>query len=73
MTKHHCSDGNTLCHCLRISRSQVTDCIAVTGAETVSEVADQTGAGSGCMACHCLIRELLATRTAQDAHAVAHV
>ena len=63
MTQHHVPDA-TLCHCLRISHAEVTDCIAVTGAESVGEVAQQTGAGSGCMACHCRIRELLATRTA---------
>ena len=74
MTHHHNADQNTLCHCLRISQAEVTDCIAVTGAETVRDVAEQTGAGSGCMACHCRIRDLLATRTAADASmAVARV
>ena len=71
MSQHHSADENTLCHCLRISALQVTDCIAVTGAETVSEVADHSGAGSACMACHCRIRELLATRTAADASVAA--
>lgn len=60
---HQQSNANTLCHCLRIDRTHVEDCIAVTGAETVREVAEHSGAGSACMACHCRIRELLAART----------
>jgi NAD(P)H-nitrite reductase large subunit len=63
---HQQSNPNTLCHCLRIDRSQVEDCIAVTGAETVREVAEHSGAGSACMACHCRIRDLLSARTAPD-------
>jgi NAD(P)H-nitrite reductase large subunit len=56
-------DDNLLCRCLQVRRSTVIDCIAVTGAETVREIAQHTGAGSGCNACHCRIRELLACRT----------
>jgi NAD(P)H-nitrite reductase large subunit len=52
-----------LCRCLQVHRSQVVDCIAVTGAETVREVGEMTGAGRGCLACHCRIKELLAART----------
>jgi NAD(P)H-nitrite reductase large subunit len=53
-----------VCRCLQVYRSQIVDCIAVTGAETVREVREQTGAGKGCLACHCRIKELLAARTA---------
>lgn len=66
MAHQHCP-LSTLCHCLRIERSQVEDCIAVTGAATVREVAEHSGAGSACMACHCRIRELLEARTAPEA------
>jgi NAD(P)H-nitrite reductase large subunit len=52
-----------VCRCLQVCRSQIVDCIAVSGAETVREVAELTGAGKGCLACHCRIKELLATRT----------
>jgi len=52
-----------VCRCLQVHRSQVVDCIAVSGAETVREVAELTGAGKGCLACHCRIKELLAVRT----------
>jgi NAD(P)H-nitrite reductase large subunit len=52
-----------VCRCLNVTRSQIVDCIAVTGAESVREVRDLTGAGKGCLACHCRIKELLAVRT----------
>lgn len=55
---------NVLCRCLQIQESQVVDCIAVTGAESVREVSVHTGAGAGCMACHCRIRELIGCRMA---------
>lgn len=54
---------SVICHCLRVKESEVVDAIAVTGAETVREVSRHTGAGSGCTACHCRIRELLGCRT----------
>jgi NAD(P)H-nitrite reductase large subunit len=56
-----------LCRCLQVHRSLVVDCIAVTGAETVREVGEATGAGRGCLACHCRIKELLAARTRSTA------
>lgn len=56
-----------LCRCLQVTRSQVVDCIAVSGAETVLEVRGLCGAGAGCLACHCRIKELLATRTRANA------
>ena len=52
------------CRCLGVDRSEVVDCIAVTGAETVREVTAHTGAGSGCTACHRRICDLLNGRTA---------
>ena len=58
-----CAD-RVICRCLQVKESQVVDVIAVTGAETVREVICQTGAGSGCTACHCRIRELLGCRIA---------
>lgn len=52
-----------VCRCLQVCRSQIVDCIAVTGAESVRDVSGHTGAGSGCLACHCRIKNLLAERT----------
>ena len=53
-----------ICHCLQVKESQIVDAIAVTGAGSVREVIQHTGAGAGCTACHCRIRELLGCRTA---------
>jgi NAD(P)H-nitrite reductase large subunit len=53
-----------MCHCLQVKESQIVDAIAITGAETVRDVIQHTGAGAGCTACHCRIRELLGCRTA---------
>lgn len=58
------STDKVLCHCLQIPESQVVDCIAVTGAESVRDISLHTGAGAGCMACHCRIRELIGCRIA---------
>lgn len=63
----HADADPLLCRCLQVYRSQVVDCIAVTGAETVREVGEETGAGRGCLACHCRIKELLAARTRSTA------
>jgi NAD(P)H-nitrite reductase large subunit len=56
-----------ICHCLQVKESQIVDTIAVTGAESVRDVIQYTGAGAGCTACHCRIRELLGCRTAAPA------
>jgi NifU-like protein len=48
-----------ICHCLAISESTVADAVAVCGLATVKEVCRETGAGSGCTACHARLRELL--------------
>lgn len=59
-----CAD-RVICRCLQVKESQVVDVIAVTGAESVRDVINHSGAGGGCTACHCRIRELLACRTGQ--------
>ncbi len=53
-----CSE-TIICHCLGISENTVTDAVAVCGLATVKEVCRETGAGSGCTACHARLRELL--------------
>ncbi|WP_197999656.1 (2Fe-2S)-binding protein [Gimesia chilikensis] len=49
-----------LCHCLKVTPDQVQQCITETQAETVHEVTRSCGAGKGCTACHCRIKDLLA-------------
>lgn len=49
-----------LCHCLKVTPEEVQQCITDSNAETVHEVTRGCGAGKGCTACHCRIKDLLA-------------
>jgi bacterioferritin-associated ferredoxin len=53
-----CSE-TIVCHCLEVSESTVADAIAICGLTSVREVCRETGAGSGCTACHARLKELL--------------
>jgi bacterioferritin-associated ferredoxin len=53
-----CSES-IACHCLGISESTVADAVAICGLSTIKDVCRETGAGSGCTACHARLRELL--------------
>jgi len=53
-----CSE-TIICHCLEVSESAVADAVAIYGLCTIKEVCRETGAGSGCTACHARIKELL--------------
>lgn len=53
------SSETIVCHCLGVSESTVADAVAICGLRTVKEVCRETGAGSGCTACHAQLRELL--------------
>jgi len=57
-TQADCSE-TIICHCLGISESTVADAVAVCGLASVKDVCRETGAGSGCTACHARLRELL--------------
>lgn len=48
-----------ICHCLGIPRETVAETIERGAAQTVKCVIRETGAGSGCTACHCTIRNML--------------
>jgi bacterioferritin-associated ferredoxin len=52
----------TVCYCLRVTDTEIKHAIEHRAAETVRDVMDTTGAGSGCTACHCAIRKLLGGR-----------
>lgn len=47
-----------VCHCVQVTRDEV-EAVIEAGAETVKCVVRETGAGGGCTACHCTIRNLL--------------
>ncbi|MGQ0636008.1 MAG: (2Fe-2S)-binding protein [Planctomycetaceae bacterium] len=48
-----------VCHCLQIGESTVSEAVAICGLTTLKDVCAQTGAGSGCTACHARLRDLL--------------
>lgn len=48
-----------VCHCLRVSRDEIQVTIESGAAQSVKCVMRETGAGSGCTACHCTIRNML--------------
>jgi NAD(P)H-nitrite reductase large subunit len=51
-----------VCHCLGVTAGEIHRAVAAGLAECVKTVIDHTGAGSGCTACHCEIKELLERR-----------
>lgn len=52
------SEDKTLCYCKKVSLSTVEESVK-SGANTVEEVQEQTGAGSGCGKCKGLIQEVI--------------
>jgi len=44
-----------LCHCLRVTETQVLDVLSRFTVRTVKELRQLTGAGDGCTACHRLL------------------
>lgn len=49
-----------ICHCLRVTESEIRSAVEVGDASSVKRVMDCTQAGSGCTACHLAIRRILA-------------
>ena len=48
-----------VCHCLQINESTIRDVVARCPAMNLRQMGEQTGAGSGCTACHRRLRQLL--------------
>jgi len=59
MISASCSTDRIVCHCLRVTESQIQDSVARGEAESIRQVIERTGAGSGCTACQRAIRSLL--------------
>jgi bacterioferritin-associated ferredoxin len=58
-----CCDGDSImCRCFQVTKQEVYDAVASGNARTISQLRCQTNAGSGCMACLCKIKQLLAER-----------
>lgn len=59
------TDCKILCHCLRVTESQIHEAVVINGCRDIKGVMDCTEAGSGCTACHRRILAFLAEKTAQ--------
>ncbi len=58
-----CCDGDSIiCRCFKVTKQEVHEAVATGNARTISQLRCQTGAASGCMACLCKIKQLLAER-----------
>jgi bacterioferritin-associated ferredoxin len=53
-----CSDP-IICHCLQICESTVREAAAACPFRSLAEVGRETGAGTGCTACHRRLRGLI--------------
>ena len=56
-----CSDAY-VCRCLRVTETTLEDAMDRCPMRNLQDVARETGAGSGCTACHRLIRKYIAAR-----------
>jgi len=64
-----CATPRPLCHCLNVSSDEVRQAIDAGGLQSVRQVSQACGAGSGCTSCHRHIKRLLA-QSAQERQAV---
>lgn len=53
-----CEDA-VVCHCLQITESTLRDAAAVCPFRSLSQISRETGAGSGCTACHRRLRRFI--------------
>ncbi|HEX3654252.1 MAG TPA: (2Fe-2S)-binding protein [Pirellulales bacterium] len=53
-----------VCRCLQVSESSLADVVERCPFANLQDVARETGAGSGCTACHRMIRRYIAQRGA---------
>ncbi|MFM9965889.1 MAG: (2Fe-2S)-binding protein [Planctomycetaceae bacterium] len=54
----NCCD-DVVCHCLKVSQAEVESAIVTSDEPSLRCVMRMTGAGTGCTACHRVIRELI--------------
>ncbi|MCA9114878.1 MAG: (2Fe-2S)-binding protein [Planctomycetaceae bacterium] len=54
--------SRTVCHCIRVTEAEIENAITDGMAQSVRCVMNQTGAGTGCTACHPAIRRYLANQ-----------
>jgi bacterioferritin-associated ferredoxin len=54
-----------VCHCLRISESEVRTAMDTAQANSLRGIMKATDAGTGCTVCHCRIRQVIAEHQAR--------
>lgn len=59
--------GPMVCHCLRVTETDLVTAITTLEIRTVSDVRRLTGAGDGCTACHRKIQSYIDTHSAVPA------
>jgi nitrite reductase (NADH) large subunit len=57
-----CSD-QIVCRCLQVTESELVEAMSTEEVRDLRDVRRHTGAGSGCMACHRLIKRYLEWRS----------
>lgn len=55
-----------VCHCLGIAESEIRCALMEETAECLRSVMRETGAGTGCTACHRAIKDLVAQQRSQE-------
>lgn len=53
------AQNKIMCRCLGIAESSVQDAAQLGGCESLKDIKDSTGAGTGCMSCHGRIKAML--------------
>ena len=56
---------DVICRCLGVTSEEIDSAVSVFNAESVQDLKQQTGAGSGCTACHRMLKHILAARREQ--------
>jgi NAD(P)H-nitrite reductase large subunit len=56
-----------VCRCLQVTETALVEAIERHDLQTLAEVKRHTGAGDGCTACHCTLKEYLLARRAEQA------
>ncbi len=57
--------AEVVCRCLGVTSAELESALDLHNAGSVEELRDQTGAGSGCTACHRILKQVLASRSEQ--------
>jgi bacterioferritin-associated ferredoxin len=56
------TENPIVCRCLAVREAEILSAIACPEVRTLRDVARSTGAGSGCRACHCALKEYIESR-----------